>query len=77
MAESLSLTDILSTPLADMPGWSADFRARCKACKIVALQDLVSLGAHEVSKNKYLGPDCFRELVEYLYARKMLPLLPD
>jgi len=72
-----SLTDILNTPLADMPEWSTDFRARCKACKIITLQDLVALGAHEVSKTKYLGPDCFRELVAYLYARQLLPVLPD
>jgi len=72
-----SLTDILNTPLADMPEWSTDFRSRCKACKIVTLQDLVVLGAHEISKTKYLGPDCFRELVDYLYARQLLPVLPD
>ena len=72
-----SLTHILNTPLANMPEWSNDFLSRCKARNITTLQDIVALGAHEVSKTKYLGPDCFRELVDYLYARQLLPLLPD
>ncbi|SKB62915.1 hypothetical protein SAMN05660226_02345 [Parapedobacter luteus] len=76
MAESLSLTDILHLPIAGMPGWSNTFRARCRACRFTTLQDIVSLGAAEVSRIKYLGPDCFRELVDFLDERELLLLLP-
>ena len=72
-----TLNKLLHTPIADLHAWSKGFAKRCHACGLTNLQDIVQLGAHEVSKPRYLGPIYFRELVDYLHERQLLLVFPD
>ncbi|MEC3881900.1 hypothetical protein [Parapedobacter sp. 10938] len=68
-------TDILNVPIDSIPELSRNFRASCRACGFHTLQDICRLGAAEASKTRYLGPDLFRELTDFLHARRILHTL--
>lgn len=68
-------TDILRTPIPRIPELSRAFRRRCLACGFPTLHDLCGRGADAVSQPSLLGPALFRELVDFLAARRLLHVL--
>ncbi|GGH00017.1 hypothetical protein GCM10007415_39880 [Parapedobacter pyrenivorans] len=70
-------TDILKVPIADIPELGRKFQACCQACGFHTLREVCQLGAYEASKDRYLGPDHFRKLVDFLQERRILRALHD